>query len=184
MRGSAPEGGAWRIDIEDPRDLAPGAAPLTTVELTDGAVATSSRCKRRWTGPDGTDRHHLIDPRTGAPAATPTLQATVIAAEGWQAEVLTKVAFLDPVGTHEHEDGARDQDGADHDTPLTRIARAEAGLELIEQLGAAALVVTASLVEPSARWQRFERSAVLAGGPARDLDGAPSHPSTRRGALR
>ena len=40
--------------------------------------------------------HHLIDPTTGAPAVTPTLSATVVAAEGWQAEALAKVAFLAP----------------------------------------------------------------------------------------
>lgn len=38
--------------------------------------------------------HHLIDPRTSAPAATDLLQATVIARRAELADVLAKTAFL------------------------------------------------------------------------------------------
>lgn len=92
--GLGPDGGDWVVTVEDPRS--PDGAPVATLRLADGAVATSSRCRRRWRRDDGTVAHHLIDPTTGAPAATPTLSATVVAAEGWQAEALAKVAFLAP----------------------------------------------------------------------------------------
>jgi thiamine biosynthesis lipoprotein len=131
VRGAAPDGGPWRIDVEDPR----GGEPVAAVVLADGAVATSSRMKRRWTAPDGTERHHLIEPSTLLPAGSPVLSATVVAGEGWQAEVLTKVAFLDAFG-----DGALSSD---------------AGLALVESLGAAALVVTDDLVLTTSRWSDF-----------------------------
>lgn len=78
----------WVVAVEDPDDL---SNDLTTVTLDDNAVATTSRAKRHWG--DGT-RHHLIDPRTGAPAATDTVAVTVTAPEAWQAETQAKAAFL------------------------------------------------------------------------------------------
>jgi thiamine biosynthesis lipoprotein ApbE len=87
--GRAPGGGSWVVGIEHP--LRPG--PAATVTLAGGAVATSSRTRRTW-GPDGDRRHHLIDPATGAPADTALAAVTVLAARGWQAEVLAKAAFL------------------------------------------------------------------------------------------
>jgi thiamine biosynthesis lipoprotein len=87
--GRAPGGGSWVVVIEHP--LRPG--PAATVTLDRGAVATSSRVRRAW-GPAADRRHHLIDPATGAPADTGLAAVTVLAARGWQAEVLAKAAFL------------------------------------------------------------------------------------------
>jgi thiamine biosynthesis lipoprotein len=87
--GGAPGGGSWVVGIEHP--LRPG--PAATVTLARGAVATSSRVRRAW-GPPADRRHHLIDPATGRPAASGLAAVTVLAARGWQAEVLAKAAFL------------------------------------------------------------------------------------------
>jgi FAD:protein FMN transferase len=87
--GRAPGGGSWVVRIEHPLR----AAPAATVTLDRGAVATSSLVRRAW-GPAGDRRHHLIDPATGQPAASGLAAATVLAARGWQAEVLAKAAFL------------------------------------------------------------------------------------------
>ena len=38
--------------------------PIHTLQLSDGAVATSGLDTRLWRAPDGTPRHHLLDPRT------------------------------------------------------------------------------------------------------------------------
>lgn len=75
--------GTWAVGVE--------GGP--TLELTDAAVATSGRDRRAWRAGDG-PAHHLIDPRTGAPAVTRTLRATVVAATAAEAEVLAKAAFL------------------------------------------------------------------------------------------
>ena len=61
--------------------------------LGDGAVASSTTLRRRWQH-QGETRHHLIDPRTGAPSSSGVAFATAVAAEGWQAEALAKAVLL------------------------------------------------------------------------------------------
>ena len=56
-------------------------------------VATSGVSVHRWTV-DGRVRHHLIDPRSGLPATTDVVQATVIAGSALRAEVLAKAAVI------------------------------------------------------------------------------------------
>jgi thiamine biosynthesis lipoprotein len=90
--GSSPEGETWRIDVEHPGD--PGSA-IARVETSDGAVATSSRRRRRWTGTDGAELHHLLDPDSGRPAEAGWTSATALARTGVEAEVGATVAFLD-----------------------------------------------------------------------------------------
>jgi thiamine biosynthesis lipoprotein len=87
--------------------------PAAVVHLQHGAVATSSRLNRRWET-DGGFAHHLIDPRRGVPAHAAVWTATAVAATGWQAEVLAKASFLADLGP---------------------------GLDLLERLGAAGLLV-------------------------------------------
>jgi thiamine biosynthesis lipoprotein len=121
VRGAAPDGVAWRVTIDNPWD---GDAPLTHLQLQDGAVATSSRLRRRWVREDGIEQHHLVDPETGASVRSPVLAATAVAATGWQAEVLAKAAFV----------------GAGQ------------GLDLVADLGAAALVVVPDGLLTTATW--------------------------------
>lgn len=75
------------IGVEDPEDPSTEALRL---HLTQGALATSSITRRAW----GPGLHHLIDPRTGAPATTGVLQATVWAPTCAEAEVAAKDALL------------------------------------------------------------------------------------------
>ena len=57
-----PDGDAWSVSVcERPED------PGVLVWLEAGGVATSSTRVRRWTR-GGTAYHHVLDPRTGAPA--------------------------------------------------------------------------------------------------------------------
>jgi FAD:protein FMN transferase len=89
VEGEGPAGGSWVVAIEHP--LRPGVHE--DVVLSRGAIATTTRVRRTW-GPSDDRRHHLIDPATGQPARTGLAGVTVIAAEAWQAEVLTKGAFV------------------------------------------------------------------------------------------
>lgn len=91
VSGESPSGARWRVGVEDPRDPERHAAVL---EIDEGAVATSSRLKRTWTGPDGSARHHLIDPRSGLPAVGPVDQMTVAAPDGARAEAWAKTGFV------------------------------------------------------------------------------------------
>jgi thiamine biosynthesis lipoprotein len=87
-----PSGGAppsWTVAVEHP--AAP--EPIALLGLHGGAVATSTTLRRRWSA-GGEERHHLIDPWTGAPSTTDLTLAAVVAAEGWAAEVLAKAVLL------------------------------------------------------------------------------------------
>ena len=63
--GARPDGSPWRIGIQHPRE--PGGV-VATVELTDGAVATSGDYERYFEV-DGRRYCHLLDARTGRPVA-------------------------------------------------------------------------------------------------------------------
>ena len=82
--GDAP---ALSIDVEDPEEP---TTPVMTLRLDRGALATSSIAKRTW----GPGLHHVIDPRTGAPARTDAVQATVWAPTCAGAEVAATTALL------------------------------------------------------------------------------------------
>jgi thiamine biosynthesis lipoprotein len=79
-----PPAGGWSIALPD------GGC----VRLDEGGVATSGASRRRWLIA-GSEHHHLIDPRTGRPAALPADRTvTVLAAAAWQAEVLATAAIV------------------------------------------------------------------------------------------
>lgn len=89
--GKPPEGGAWRIGLEDPFG---GDEPLAVIACWDGAVATSSVRRRHWVM-DGRAVHHLIDPRTGEPGGDGLLAVTVAGPDPAWAEVWSKTLFLE-----------------------------------------------------------------------------------------
>ena len=84
------DGQSWVIAVDDPTE--PGA-DLAVIQMERGAVATSSRVRRRWVS-DGLDAHHLIDPRTGRPAITDLLSVSVVASSAMWAEVYAKAALI------------------------------------------------------------------------------------------
>jgi thiamine biosynthesis lipoprotein len=87
--GESPTGEGWTLAIEHPL----ATAPIALVGLAEGAIATSSVLRRTWKL-DGQTHHHLIDPATGEPSQSDLALASVIAGEGWKAEVLAKAALL------------------------------------------------------------------------------------------
>lgn len=123
--GWGPEGDDWTVEL-DPADR---GRPEAVVTLASGAVATSTVLRRRWTV-EGEERHHLIDPGTGRPAAGPIASVSVVAAHGWQAEVLAKAAL---------------------------VAGLDAGRSIVERLGADALLIDRDGVHHrTAGFGRFE----------------------------
>lgn len=119
VSGAAPDSAGWVISIDDPFDP---EGELARMAIASGAVATSSRLKRRWDTADG-PAHHIIDPRTGRPARTDVVAVTVLAAEAWWAEVQATSLFLSgPAGLDELDDTVEAlivlADGTRHATPL------------------------------------------------------------------
>lgn len=75
--GPAPAGG-WPVRLADDHAAAL-ESPGPTVALTAGGLASSGTTVRRWRSAEA-ELHHIVDPRTGRPAATPWRTVTVAAA--------------------------------------------------------------------------------------------------------
>jgi thiamine biosynthesis lipoprotein len=76
--GPGPRGDGWPV----------GVAGVTLL-LRDQGAATSSVRRRRWEG-----AHHVIDPRSGQPSDSGLEEVSVVAADGFEAEVVAKTALL------------------------------------------------------------------------------------------
>jgi thiamine biosynthesis lipoprotein len=77
--GEGPDGQGWTVGLCDG----------TVVRVADAGIATSGASGRRWEG-----GHHLVDPRTGRPAASGVAAVSVVAADALRAEVLAKVVAI------------------------------------------------------------------------------------------
>ncbi len=71
----------------------PWGKVATTIELGVGALATSSRTRRRWRV-GSRQVSHLIDPRTMTPTESPALSASVLADTATEAEGAAKAVLL------------------------------------------------------------------------------------------
>jgi thiamine biosynthesis lipoprotein len=80
-------------DLATRRPLTVGLPRGGSVALLAGGLATSGSARRAWSR-GGVRVHHLIDPRTGRPAAVPWEQVTVCGAGCLGADVAAKAAFL------------------------------------------------------------------------------------------
>ena len=91
-------GETWLIGIPHPFDPTADLGVLELAGLAPGGpqrfgVATSGTSIHRWPAAGG-DRHHLIDPRTGHPAVTDVVQATVLAGSAAEAEAFAKSVVI------------------------------------------------------------------------------------------
>ena len=91
VAGEPPDGG-WPVRIAED-SAAPLDAAGPSVLLATGGLATSGTTVRRWTTSAG-ELHHLVDPRTGRPAATFWRTATVTAASCVDANTASTAAVV------------------------------------------------------------------------------------------
>lgn len=90
VHGAPPEGGPWRVGLEDPLD--PGHC-WGGVSVRDRAVATSGDYLRYFT--DNGERYgHILDPRTGRPVHNGTSSVSVVSATCTEAGILSTSAFI------------------------------------------------------------------------------------------
>jgi len=121
VKGMAPDAVGWKVNISDPGDV---DKFIDTISLSRGGLATSSPMVWRIK-----DAHHIIDPRTHKSSDSDVLQATIIAQNASQAEVLAKMCVI--LGSHE-------------------------GISRIDSLGVAALVIDNTYqVHTSQHWETY-----------------------------
>ncbi len=90
LSGPKTDGQPWPIGVSNP--FQPDQQ-LDLLMIPRGGVATSGRDYRRWQR-GGQAVHHIVDPRTGWPAQTDVLTATVIAPSAYLAEVAAKIVLI------------------------------------------------------------------------------------------
>lgn len=90
MCGKGANAEPWSIEVADPWRPDEQVAVLLVAK---GGVATSGRDYRRWQQA-GVWQHHIVDPRTGQPAQTDVLCATVVAPTMLLAETAAKMALI------------------------------------------------------------------------------------------
>jgi thiamine biosynthesis lipoprotein len=91
VAGSPPSAG-WPVRIEDDHAASlDGCGPVVAVAA--GGLATSGTRVRRWTTTGG-ELHHIVDPRTGKPAATPWRTVSVAAQSCVDANAATTAAIV------------------------------------------------------------------------------------------
>ena len=109
-----------------------GDGQIETVNVVDGAVATSGLNARIWRQDDGSVAHHLIDPLSGQPAFSGLIAATALAPTAIEAETLAKMALLQGPSAARNvlsryggitvaEDGTVDRIGQLHPAPRVKI---------------------------------------------------------------
>ena len=94
VAGEAPAS-AWRIRVQDvtgrPED--PPVGPPAVVAIHSGGLATSSTAARRWRR-GGDVLHHILDPRSGLPAAPVWRTVSVAAATCTEANTASTAAVI------------------------------------------------------------------------------------------
>ncbi len=92
LSGASLDGRPWEVGVFKPFDRASGYLEMLYFNHACG-VATSATDRRRWVQ-GGILRHHIINPRTGLPASSDVISATVIAPTAIDAESAAKSALI------------------------------------------------------------------------------------------
>ena len=92
MSGPLLNGEPWEVGLYRPFDRESEYVEMLYFDEACG-VASSATDRRRWTQ-DGQARHHIIDPRTGLPAETDVVHATVVAPSAVEAEAAAKSVLI------------------------------------------------------------------------------------------
>lgn len=88
--GDGPSGSLWRVAVTDPRDT---SRYLGVVSMRDQTASTSGGYERYFEE-DGVRYHHIIDPKTGYPAASGLLSVTVVSPDPQLADALSTALFV------------------------------------------------------------------------------------------
>ena len=89
--GTKPDGSQWKVAVRDP--FAPDT-DMCVVEIGSKAVITSGNYERFFTGSDGKNYWHILDPSDGFPADNGLVSVTVIGDSGLKCDALSTALFV------------------------------------------------------------------------------------------
>lgn len=89
--GRKPDGALWSVGIRHPRQE---QGLIGAVSVDGKAVVTSGDYQRYFIDRGGKRRHHILDPRTGFPAESGLISATVVANSATAADALSTILFV------------------------------------------------------------------------------------------
>ena len=88
--GTKPDGSLWRVGVQDPNNL---STHLGIVSIGEAALVTSGSYQRYFEA-DGKLYHHIIDPKTAAPAESGLQSVTIVCDSGTMADCLSTAMFI------------------------------------------------------------------------------------------
>jgi FAD:protein FMN transferase len=89
--GRKPDGALWSVGIRHPRQE---QGLIGAVAVDGKAVVTSGDYQRYFIDRGGKRRHHILDPRTGFPAESGLISATVVTDSATAADALSTMLFV------------------------------------------------------------------------------------------
>lgn len=88
--GKKSDGSDWKLGLRSPFD----EGTFAVLEASDCAVITSGGYERYFVGDDGETYWHILDPKTGKPAQSGLISATIIGKEGRLCDALSTSIFV------------------------------------------------------------------------------------------
>lgn len=89
--GEKPDGSHWKVGIRHPRN---SQEYLAVLQLPGGWCVSTSGDYERYVEKDGIRYHHIMDPKTGAPADSDVISVTVISESGCLSDALSTACFV------------------------------------------------------------------------------------------
>lgn len=91
--GARTDGTAWQIGIQDPQKTEDSSSVLLVLETKNQAVITSGGYERYFEE-NGENYIHILDPRTGYPADSGLISATIVSEDGMLADALSTSIYI------------------------------------------------------------------------------------------
>jgi thiamine biosynthesis lipoprotein len=89
--GAKPDGTPWNVAVKNPFDT---NEELGVLKIIDKAVITSGSYERFFTGEDGKDYWHILDPSDGRPADSGLVSVTIVGDSGVRCDGLSTALFV------------------------------------------------------------------------------------------
>ena len=89
--GKKKDGSPWRVGIKDPND--PEGVPAIVLNVANSTIVTSGVYERFFTE-NGVRYHHILDAKTGYPAASGLLSSTIVCESSMAADALSTSVFV------------------------------------------------------------------------------------------